>query len=629
MHGFMDKLDQFLGNVEKDKQINNQKVVGEVKPNQNRPQPNQKNNSHRNPQNNQPRHPQRNPQNNPHRPLTKNNSGLLRVYPLGGFEEVGKNMTVFETQNDIVIIDMGLQFPEENMYGIDYVIPDISSLEPKKNKIRGILITHGHLDHIGAVQHLLPKLNFPKVYATPLTRGLIEKRIKEAHLLDKTKIQTILPNDKLHLGDFEAEFFRVNHSIPDCVGIALSTPAGLIIHTGDFKFDFTPSDQKPADFGKIASLGNRNVLALFSDSTNATEPGHTVSEKVIEAELDRVIEKAKGRVIVATFSSLIGRIDQVIQSALKHNRKVFLSGRSMEDNVEIASNLGYIKTPRGSIRKLDQLKSVPDRQAMLVTTGSQGEEMSALTRISLGTHQKIKIKPGDTVILSSSPIIGNEKAIVTVINNLIRLGAHVVTNRNLDVHTSGHGKQGDLKLMISLVRPRYLVPIHGELHMRAAHRDIAGELGIPEKDVALIDNGEILEFFDGKMRKSKSKITVNNIMIDGHGIGDDASLVQRERQTMSQSGMVIIMLKVIETGKLIADPIVISKGFLYAKEGKDIFSEVSQAAKKAYTEQFAKIGKMDNKAEYILREAVRHNCSKTIRKRINREPLILPILVQN
>jgi ribonuclease J len=316
-------------------------------------------------------------------------------------------------------------------------------------------------------------------------------------------------------------------------------------------------------------------LALFSDSTNATEPGHTVSEKVVEAELDRIIEKAKGRVIVATFSSLIGRVDQVIQSALKHNRKIFLSGRSMEDNVEIASNLGYIKTPRGSIRKLDQLRGVPDRQAMIVTTGSQGEEMSALTRISLGTHSKIKIKPGDTIILSSSPIIGNEKAVVTVINNLIQLGAHVVTNRNLDVHTSGHGKQGDLKLMLSLVRPRFLVPIHGELHMRAAHRDLAEELGLQEKNIALINNGEILEFFDGKMRKSKSKFTVNNIMIDGHGVGgDDASLVQKERQIMSESGMVIVMLKIIETGKLIADPVVISKGFLYSKEGKDIFGEV-------------------------------------------------------
>lgn len=615
----MDKLDQFLGNVEKNKPVNNQKVLGEIKNKPHQPQHNPNQNH---------AHNHTHPKHNPHRPQTKNNSELLRVYPLGGFEEVGKNMTVFETRKDIVIIDMGMQFPEEDMYGIDYVIPDVSALEGKANKIRGVLITHGHLDHIGAVQHLLPKLNFPKVYATPLTRGLIEKRLKEAHLLEKSKIQTISASDKLHLGDFEAEFFRVNHSIPDCVGIALNTPAGLIIHTGDFKFDFTPSDQKPADFGKIASFGNRNVLALFSDSTNATEPGHTVSEKVVEAELDRIIEKAKGRVIVATFSSLIGRVDQVIQSGIKHNRKIFLSGRSMEDNVEIASNLGHIKTPRGTIRKLDQLKSVPDRQALVITTGSQGEEMSALTRISLGTHSKIKIKPGDTVILSSSPIIGNEKAIVTVINNLIKQGAHVVTNRNLDVHTSGHGKQGDLKLMLSLVRPRFLIPIHGELHMRAAHRDLAEELGIQEKNIALIDNGEILEFFDGKMRKSKSKFTVNNIMIDGHGVGDDAGLVQRERQVMSEAGMVVVMLKIIETGKLISDPVVISKGFLYPKEGKDIFNEVAQAAKKAYVEQFGKVAKFDNKSEYILREAVRRNCAKTIRKRINREPLILPILVQ-
>lgn len=576
-------------------------------------------------------HPSKRYSNKPNRQHKNTRNGdVLRVYPLGGFEEVGKNMTVFETKNDIIIIDMGLQFPEENMFGVDYVIPDISCLEPKKSKIRAILITHGHLDHIGAIPHLIAKLGFPPIYATPLTNGLIAKRLDEFRLTQKTKLKNISPSDTLTLGkDFKAGFFRINHSIPDGVGIVLDTPAGKIVHTGDFKFDFTPADDRPADFAKIATLGNQNILALFADSTNATEPGYTISESVIEGELDQVIEKATGRVIIATFSTLIGRIDQIIHSSQKHGRKVFLSGRSMENNIEIASSLGYIHAPRGSLRKLDHLRSIPDNQVTIITTGSQGEEMSALTRIALGTHAKIKIKPGDTVVLSATPISGNEKAIVTVINNLVRLGANVVTNRHLDVHTSGHAKQEDLKLMLSLVRPKFLVPVHGEIHMRAAHKELAMQaFKMQDKDIALIDNGDILEFFDGRMRKSKSKMPANDIMVDGRGIGDTASLVQTERQTMSQSGIVMLLFRVTQSGKLIADPNILSKGFVYSKEGKSILEEITQTAKKAYTEEQAKQKNFDEKARQSIRQNIERTTQRLIRKRLDREPLIVPMVVR-
>lgn len=614
----MDKLDKFIN-----------EVSGEDNNKQNQSKPHKFHKNKKFNKNNKPMNKNKNYNNHQDNRNNQDNKDKIRVYPLGGFEEVGKNMTVFETNNDIVIIDMGLQFPEEDMYGIDYVIPDVSSIEKKRNKIRGIVITHGHLDHIGAIPHLLPKLGFPPIFATPLTMGLIQKRLEEFKLVGKAKLNTITPSDKINLGNtFKVEFFRVNHSIPDGVGVILNTSQGNIVYTGDFKFDFTPADDKQCDFGKIAEVGNRGVLALFADSTNATEPGYTVSEKVVGTEIDRVIEKAKGRVIVATFSSLISRVNQVIESSYKNGRKVFLSGRSMENNIEIASNLGYVKVPKGTVRKLGQLRSLPDKKVTIVTTGSQGEELSALTRISLGTHQRIKIKQGDTVIFSSSPIVGNEKAVVTVINNLIRQGANVVTNKHLDVHTSGHAKQEDLKLMLSLTKPKFLVPIHGELRMRAAHKDLAMSIGMAENHISLLDNGDILEFQNGGMRKSKSKVKTDNIMIDGLGMGDTASQVQRERQTMSESGIVMLVFRVYETGSLVADPHVINRGFLYKSEEKQMMNDMIQAAKKAYNDELSHQGKFDDNSRKALREAVARATGKVIRKRLDRTPLILPVMVK-
>ncbi len=558
------------------------------------------------------------------------NDGKVRYIPLGGMEEVGRNMAACFYKNDIVLVDCGLQFPEADMFGIDYVVPDVSMLEPLKDKIRGIVITHGHLDHIGALPHILPKLGFPTLYGTPLTLGLARKRLEEYALVEKTTFRIIDPaKDKIQLGQIGVEFFRVNHSIPDGVGLALVTPNGIITHTGDFKFDFTPADGIPADFGKIAELGKRGVTLAFADSTNAEKPGYTISESVIAKNLAATIEKAKGRIIVATFSSLIGRIQHILSAAVKTNRKVFVSGRSMIQNIEMAVKLGYLKVPQGLLRQLKKgtdISKLPPNKMMILCTGSQGEELSALTRIGLGEHSTIKIKDGDTVVFSSTPIIGNERAVVSVMNNLLRLGANVITNKHLDVHTSGHASQEDLKLMHSLLRPKHLVPVHGELHMRSAHKILANGIGIPENNVLLLDNGDIVELAPGGIvRKSKTKIRIDNIMIDGLGVGDIGTQVIRERAIMSENGVVLLIFKAYaSSGKLVGDPDIVSRGFIYMKESNAIVEETKKVAKKAYEESIT-AGQKDYKE---VRFAVIKAVERFIRQRIDREPLVLPFTVK-
>ena len=553
----------------------------------------------------------------------------VRMIPLGGQEEVGRNMSAVFYKEDIVIIDCGLQFPEADMFGVDYVIPDVKFLEDKTHRIRGILLTHGHLDHIGALQHILPKLKFPPLFGTSLTLGLVKKRLDEFGITSKVKFCEIKnpAKEKIKIGKyFSAEFFRVNHSIPDGVGICLQTPAGQIVHTGDFKFDFTPADGLKSDFGKIAEIGQRGVLLALADSTNAERPGYTISEKIVNENITKIISEAKGRIILATFSSLIGRIQHIVNAANRANRKIFVSGRSMISNLEMAEKLGYLKAPQGLIRPLKKgvkINELPPNKVMILCTGSQGEELSALTRISLGEHQTIQIKDGDTIIFSSTPIIGNERAVVAVTNNLLRLGAKVITNKNLDVHTSGHASREDLKLMHSLLKPKYLVPIHGELHMRHAHRDIATSIGMPEGNVLLLDNGDILELTANKIvRKSKSKVRVNNILIDGLGVGDIGTSVLRERQIMSENGIVVIVFKAYsKSGKLVGAPDIISRGFVYMKESNAIVEETKKIAKKAYEE----VGGKDYKE---VRKEVSRAVAKFIRQRIDREPLILPYTIQ-
>lgn len=570
------------------------------------------------------------PHRTPHsaaRPVNKKtHQGVLRVIPLGGLDEVGKNMMIFEYERDIVIVDMGFQFPEEDMLGIDYVIPDVSYLMDKLDRIRGILITHGHLDHIGAIPYLLPKLGFPPIFSAKLTIGLVQKRLEEFDLVRKARLHEIDPNKQLRLGNFLIDWFRVNHSIPDGLGIILRTPAGNIVHTGDFKFDHTPVFQQPADYAKIASLGSQNVAALFSDSTNALKPGYTMSEKKIGETLDEIIKTARGRIVIAAFSSLIGRIQQIMNSAAFYGRKVYLSGRSMADNISIAQRLQFIKAPPGSVFPINKVGKTKDEHTLILTTGAQGEAMSALTRMSLGDHSQINIKRGDTVVLSSSPIPGNERSIYTVINNLVRQGARVIFNQVMDVHTSGHAQREDLKLMINLVKPRALVPIHGELFMRQAHAEIGRELGMPERNTIILENGDIMEISKGEARKTNEKVSANYIMIDGKGIGDVGAQIIMDRQVMAENGVLVVLFTAdVKTKKLVRDPEVISRGFIYMKESQEIVNETVGVSKKAYSDA---LERMPQGKRGEIKAFIRGCLDRFSHKKIERHPLILPIIVE-
>lgn len=551
----------------------------------------------------------------------------LRVYPLGGFEQVGRNCMVVEVDNDIYIIDLGLQFPDEDMLGIDYLVPDISCLQGKENRIKAILFTHGHLDHIGAIQHLLPALHFPPCYGTKLTMAMAKKRLDEEKLTSKARMNDVEYGQKIQIGKVAVEFLRVTHSIPDAAAIALHTPSGTIIHTGDFKFDFTPMNEPPADFQRLAELGKQGVLAIIADSTNATKPGNSMSESEVSDTLYGLIRDAKGRVVISTFSSLLNRMQQVIEHAKRFNRKVFISGRSMETNINIAQQLGYLKAPRGMIRKVGPgMDKLPDKEVLIVTTGSQGEEMAGLARIGLGTHRHITVKKGDTVILSSNPIIGNERAVAKVINNLHMKGAIVKTNQELALHTTGHGYQNDLRLMHRLVQAKHIIPEHGEPHMRTAHADLAKEMGYPENQVHLLSNGEILEFDQqGNARRSKQKISCNDVIIDGRGSAGDGKRVMDDRKIMSKGGAIVVLFKVYSDSKrMVGDPDVISRGLIYGSEQQEITSEVVQRSKKAYQEALDR-GDNDRKA---LKRAVTGALYRYFDRKLDREPMIIPIMVE-
>ena len=554
--------------------------------------------------------------------------GKLRVYPLGGFEQVGRNCFVVEVDQDIYIIDIGLQFPDEDMLGIDYLVPDMTSLRGKENRIKAILFTHGHLDHIGAVQHMLPGLHFPPCYGTKLTMAFVKKRLDEEKLTSKANLNTVPYRQKTRIGKVEVEFLKVTHSIPDSAAIALHTPYGTLVHTGDFKFDLTPMNEEPADFQRLAELSEEGVLAIIADSTNAAKPGHSKSEAEISDTLFKLIRDAEGRVIVSTFSSLLNRIQQVVEHAKKFDRKVFVSGRSMVTNIEIAQNLGYIKAPRGLIRKVGPgMDKLPDNQVIIITTGSQGEEMAGLARIGLGTHRQIGIKKGDTVILSSNPIIGNERAVAKVINNLHAQGAVVKTNAELALHVTGHGNAEDILLMHRLVKPRHIIPEHGEPSMRAAHAELAKKIGYPDNQIHLLQNGEILEFdAKGNARRSKSKIEMQDIIIDGKGgAAGEGQRVIRDRQIMSKGGSVVVVLKAYSDSKrLVGDPDVLSRGLMYGSEQDAITKEVVQRAKKAYQEALDR-GEKDRKA---LKRAVNGSLYRYFDRKLNREPMVIPIIVE-
>lgn len=553
--------------------------------------------------------------------------GKLRIIPIGGLNEVGKNCMALEYGHEIIIIDLGFQFPDEDMLGVDYVIPDTSYLNDKLDRIKGVFFTHGHLDHIGAVPYLIPRLNYPDMYGTRLTMGLVQKRLEEFGLVEKSKLREIKPNETIRLGSFTVIPYSINHSIPDAVGYFVQTPAGNLIHTGDFKFDFTPSgDQKPADFASIASLSGQNIGALFIESTNAQKPGTTISEKVIGDSLESIFKEIKGRIIIASFASQIGRMQSIVDLAQKYNKKIFLSGRSLIDNIYIAKKLGYMRVPEGLIHDIRKSHKIPDEDTVILTTGSQGEDVSALTRMASEEHPVIKIKKGDTVILSSSPIPGNERAVNTVTNNLSRLGARIINNDIMDVHASGHAKQEELKLMMSLVRAKYVVPVHGEYFMRYNNAELAHSLGYSEKNTILAENGFVMEMENNELKLTKERIQNNYVLVDGLGVGDIGAQVIMDRQTMAENGVLIVMIYVDEKSKKIKGEIeVISRGFVYMKQSEEIIAVIKTATESAYR---TVIEKRPDAKRGEVKKYISENLDKIIHQKIERHPLILPIVVE-
>lgn len=554
--------------------------------------------------------------------------GKLRLIPVGGLDEVGKNCMILEYGNDIMLIDLGFQFPEEDMLGVDYVIPDLSYLDDKIDRVKGIVITHGHLDHVGGIPYVLQKLNFPPIYGTKLTNGLIEKRLEEFGLLKQSKLRNITKDDVIQLGQFNVSFFHVNHSIPDAVGVVVKTPAGNIAHTGDFKFDFTPSgDQAPPDFARLASLAHQDIAAFFMDSTNALKPGYTISEKKVGASLENVIKNTDGRVVIASFSSQIGRIQQIVDHAKKYNRTIYTSGRSLADNIFIASKLGYLKVPQGIIQDIRKMGKMPENKVIILTTGSQGEATSALTRIALEDHPNIKVKKGDTVVLSSSPIPGNERAVTTVTNNLCKLGAKIINNQIMDVHTSGHAQQEDLKLAISLVKPKAVVPVHGEYFMRYGLKEIAMSIGYADENAIIVENGGVIEVEHGKAKATGEVVETKYILVDGLGVGDIGAQVMMDRQTLAENGVLILVVSVDEkTRKIKKDVDVISRGFIYMKESEELVKEIAVMARDAYTRVLDKRGVETKRGD--IKKYIKETVDKFVHQKIERHPLVLPVIIE-
>ena len=497
---------------------------------------------------------------------------VLRLVPLGGLGEVGKNMMAVEYGENILIIDTGIMFPENDMLGIDYIIPDFRYLLDKKDKIRGIIVTHGHEDHTGAIRHVLEEIQVP-IYATPLTRGLLEVKLGKAGPLREVPLHTVQAGQQTRIGPFDVEFFHVCHSIPDGVGLGITTPAGMIVHSGDFKFDHTPVDGRPPDFGKLAELGTRGVLALLADSTNADKRGWTPSETVIDAAFDAVFHRARGRILIGTFASLISRMSQVAQAAARHGRVMTFVGTSMVENAKIARNLGYLDIPEELLVPLEEALKMPRSRVVLMCTGSQGEPSSILGRLSAGTYRPFDVQEGDMVILSSHPIPGNEEMVHRTINRLFQQGAQVIYDPIAPVHVSGHASQEEMKLLLQLTRPQHFIPIHGELRHLKQHAGLAHEVGIPPERTAVVENGTVIEFQHGTMRLG-DRVPGGYVFVDGSGVGDIGPSVMREREALARDGFVIVRLSLDpRTGRLTQEPRFLSRGFAFARDTEALFEQ--------------------------------------------------------
>jgi len=546
----------------------------------------------------------------------------LKIIPLGGLGEIGKNMMLMEYEDDIIIIDVGLMFPEEEMLGIDLVIPDISYLMEKQEKIRGIVITHGHEDHVGALPYLLPQLNVP-VYSTKLTNGLISVRLKGRKALAGAKLNIVPPGGQVTLGKFKIEFFPVCHSIPDAAGLIIHTPVGTIVHSGDFKLDYTPVSGKPTDLSRLAQLGAQGVLLLLSDSTYASLPGYTPSEKVIGETLDNTMADAPGRVIVTTFSSLISRIQQVIDSAAKYQRRVFIVGRSMNDTTRMALELGYLNVPDGILARIDELKGMPRNKIVFITTGSQGEPTSALVRIANRDHRHVHIIRGDTVVISASTIPGNESLINRTIDSLFKQGAQVLYSQVAPVHVHGHGSQEELKLLLNLVKPRFFMPIHGEYRHLNLHGQLAQSVGIPKENIFVLEDGDILEL-NPQTARLTGKITSGNVYVDGMSVGDIGSVVLRNRRMLARDGIVVAIIAIDrQTGKLVGRPDIVSRGFVDTRESKDMIEESRDLVARTLDHSGSRPA-----AWSFTNTKVRDTLNKFYYEQTKRRPMVLPFMVK-
>ncbi len=549
-------------------------------------------------------------------------NSYVKIIPLGGLEEIGINSTVFETENDMVLVDAGLMFPEEDMLGVDIVIPDFSYIYENADKFRALVLTHAHEDHVGAIPYLLQNVRVP-IYGTRLTLGLVKEKLKEFKLDDVETVE-IEPRKKFSIGDFEFEAIRTTHSIVDGVGFAITSGIGTIIHTGDFKIDQTPVDGKPFDILKFAEYGSNGVKLLMSDSTNANNPGFTGSEKNIRKALSSIFFSAKGRILLVTFASNIHRIQQVINTAAETNKKVCITGKSMLQNATIARQLGYLDIPQNVLINESDIDNYPDKQIVIVTTGSQGEPMSGLSRIALGEHKKIQIKPTDTVVISAKAIPGNERAILKIINSLMRKGADVFFEGNSNVHVSGHASQEELKLMINMIRPEYFIPIHGEYMMRKKHAKLAEDLGIDKDKIFNLDNGDVLKVTKKEVKKVDS-VRTGRVFVDGKGVGDIEDLVLRDRMRLSTDGFIVIIVLVNNTtGELISDPEIITKGLLYEKKSQKLLHEATMMIKNLINQS-----DVDLRTDaYEIKKKVRKAMNKFLYKKLMRSPMVLPIIME-
>jgi len=547
----------------------------------------------------------------------------IRLIPLGGLGEVGKNMMVVEYGDDIIIIDSGLMFPDDEMFGVDLVIPDTSYLMDKKQRIHGIFITHGHEDHIGALAYVLPMLDFPPIFATRLTQGLISVKLKEHKLLDKTIINVVTPGEQVSLGECLVEIVRVNHSVPDAVALAIHTPIGTVVHTGDYKFDHTPTDGRPADFGTLARIGNQGVLVMMGDSTRVESPGYTPSERVINDSFDKIFANAPGRIIIATFASLLSRVQQVIDTASRYERVVALVGRSMVNNVQMAIDLGYLNIPKAMLIRAEDINKFPPERVVIICTGSQGEPTSALTRIANQDHRLVRIQKNDTVILSATPVPGNEKMVNRTINNLFRQGAEVYYQAIANVHVSGHAAQEELKLMLNLLRPTYFLPIHGEFRQLILHAKLASSLGIPEDHIVIAEDGDIVEVTRDAI-KIGEHVACGNVFVDGLGVGDIGQIVLRDRQVLAQDGILMVVLTVDkETGLPLAGPDIVSRGFVYVRDSEELLEK----ARERVLESF--VGLNGHASDWsFVKDKIKHTLSEYLYEKTHRRPMILPLVME-